>query len=1327
MDCAGRHRKTCVAREDLVKPKLRPIPLCAPPCGPLRALARGAAGVCLAVAALPCVEAHASQSTLLADTYVTTARPSTNYGALSNLYVNGAGTALLRFDLLAVPAGTTSAQVGRATLRVYVNRVNVPGALTVQPVMGAWNEGAVTQQTLPPLGNAVDVEAATDEGQFVVFDVTALVKGWIDTPATNFGFALTATTTDVVLDSKENDATAHPATLDIVLAAGAGGVGPAGPQGPKGDTGATGPAGPQGAAGLQGATGAQGVPGVAGPKGDSGGLVYQGQYSATLSYNAQDVVSYGGAAWVSLVPANVGVTPGTSAAAWGVLVPAATSTAGTGTTGTGTTSSSTPSLTYKGAYAATVTYGIDDVVTYAGAAWVSVAAANIGNAPDTSGAQWAVLVPAATATTTTPVITKNLAFQGAYLSTVNYAVNDVVTWQSAAWISLIDSNHGNTPDGSPLDWAVLVPAAAAGGTTATVTKSLAFQGAYASATNYGLNDVVTWQSAAWISVEASNHGNTPDASPLAWAVLVPAGAAGLPGATGATGPAGVQGPQGERGYTGATGAQGDTGATGATGRPGFVYQGAYASATNYAAGDVALWQGSSYSSLHDSNHGNTPSESPLDWGLLTSTGPKGDTGAPGATGPVGPQGVPGEFGPAGPQGVTGPVGSTGPQGAPGRDGAQGATGPIGPVGVTGAPGPVGLTFRGAYVSGTNYAQNDAVTWQSQTWLSLVNGNVGQTPGASPLYWTLLAAQGATGPQGAVGLTGAQGAQGTTGAQGPQGVTGATGPTGPQGDPGSVFQGSYDATRNYALHDAVSYAGGTWLSLTAANHGNTPGTTTDWAQMAAAGAAGATGATGATGPAGPQGLQGVQGNAGPQGPAGATGAQGQPVAFRGAWNAASAYVTGDAVFYGGSSYIATAPISGTPPGSAGQWSPLAQQGGAGATGATGQTGPAGQTGAPGATGATGAQGDPGLTWMGAYSSTTNYGLRAAVGYNGGSYVSVAANNAGNTPGAAGSTQWALLAAGGAAGAQGVAGVNGSDGAAATITVGAVNTGAAGSAASVQNVGTTTAAQLVFTLPQGAAGAAGAAGTPGLVYRGTWTNGTGYAANDAVFYNGASYISRTGNNTGNPATDVANGGGNWALLAAQGGPGAATVTVGSVTAGTTASVTNSGTQNAAKLDFVLPQGPQGAAGLVWRSAWDSTVQYAANDAVSYSGGAYVAIASSKGTAPVGSNFSASAWAVLAAQGGTGATGARAGGAERTSGNDTSLHGAADRHASGGLGGKRGDRQHEHGRAFADVQHSAGCDGDGRNVVRQRRCDVCGGAHRCGEQRHFLQREFHGIDGV
>ncbi len=52
--------------------------------------------------------AHATEGVVVADAYVNSAHSSTNYGSLSNLYVNGAGTTLIQFDLSSLPAGTTA-------------------------------------------------------------------------------------------------------------------------------------------------------------------------------------------------------------------------------------------------------------------------------------------------------------------------------------------------------------------------------------------------------------------------------------------------------------------------------------------------------------------------------------------------------------------------------------------------------------------------------------------------------------------------------------------------------------------------------------------------------------------------------------------------------------------------------------------------------------------------------------------------------------------------------------------------------------------------------------------------------------------------------------------------------------------------------------------------------------------------------------------------------------------------------------------------------------------------------------------------------------------
>ncbi len=92
-----------------------------------------------------------AQATLAADTHVNAALPAVNSGAISNINVGGGYTGLLQFDLSLLPAGTTSAQIARAVLRVYSNRVDTPGVVSVQPLSAAWSEYGVTFQSLPAL------------------------------------------------------------------------------------------------------------------------------------------------------------------------------------------------------------------------------------------------------------------------------------------------------------------------------------------------------------------------------------------------------------------------------------------------------------------------------------------------------------------------------------------------------------------------------------------------------------------------------------------------------------------------------------------------------------------------------------------------------------------------------------------------------------------------------------------------------------------------------------------------------------------------------------------------------------------------------------------------------------------------------------------------------------------------------------------------------------------------------------------------------------------------------------------------------------------------
>ncbi|MGD0548686.1 MAG: DNRLRE domain-containing protein, partial [Terracidiphilus sp.] len=215
---------------------------------------------------LPSGAAYATEGVVVGDTYVNSAHPAVNYGSLSNLYVNGNGTALIQFDLSSLPAGTMASQIGAASLKLYVNRVNTGGLVNVAPVISTWSESAVTYATMPALGSTVASFTPAAAQQFIVIDITTLVQSWVTTPSNNYGLALTTASGDLVLDSKENDETSHAAHLDITVVS----QGPTGPQGATGSAGPQGPTGLQGATGSAGATGATGATGVQGPQGPAG-------------------------------------------------------------------------------------------------------------------------------------------------------------------------------------------------------------------------------------------------------------------------------------------------------------------------------------------------------------------------------------------------------------------------------------------------------------------------------------------------------------------------------------------------------------------------------------------------------------------------------------------------------------------------------------------------------------------------------------------------------------------------------------------------------------------------------------------------------------------------------------------------------------------------------------------------------------------------------------------------------------------------------------------------------------------------------------------------
>src|SRR6266516_8057898 len=244
-----------------------------------------------------------------ADAHVTAGSRGT-FGAVKTLRIqgppvrNGVRTAFIKFDLSALPPGTTGSEVTRATLMVFVNAVRVPGSLDVRQVSSAWRERTISGTNEPTLGATIaSALLAPPKNEFLMVDVTATVKDWLDDVAPNDGVALVANATDGVvvrLDSKENSKTGHAPLLDITLAGteaatkgptgatgstgatGATGMtGATGATGATGPTGGTGPTGPTGASGDTGPTGAAGAPGATGPTGSTGATGDTGPTGAT--------------------------------------------------------------------------------------------------------------------------------------------------------------------------------------------------------------------------------------------------------------------------------------------------------------------------------------------------------------------------------------------------------------------------------------------------------------------------------------------------------------------------------------------------------------------------------------------------------------------------------------------------------------------------------------------------------------------------------------------------------------------------------------------------------------------------------------------------------------------------------------------------------------------------------------------------------------------------------------------------------------------------------------------------------------------------------------
>jgi Collagen triple helix repeat (20 copies) len=279
-----------------------------------------------------------------------------------------------------------------------------------------------------------------------------------------------------------------------------------------------------------------------------------------------------------------------------------------------------------------------------------------------------------------------------------YTVNSGGPPYTATWVDPGDPGSGSdeVEGGAPGPPGADGPPGPAG-PTGPPGKGIEHQGEWDADTTYELNDVVTHDSASWISLADLNVGQEPGAvSTISWGVLSEAGPEGDPGPAGAVD----------------------------------VYEQPDEPDPDPVIG--AIWI-------------DTDEAPPMPDVIVGATGPpgpEGPAGPTGATGAVGPQGV------AGPQGSQGATGVQGPQGVQGIQGVQGGVGPgikmKGSVATSGNLPPTGNQQGDAYIV---QSDDSLWIWDGTQWVS--GGSIQGPQGP----------QGIQGTQGLTGATGPQGPSG----------------------------------------------------------------------------------------------------------------------------------------------------------------------------------------------------------------------------------------------------------------------------------------------------------------------------------------------------------------------------------------------------------------------------------------------------------------------------------------------------------------------------------------------------------------------------------------
>ena len=347
-----------------------------------------------------------------------------------------------------------------------------------------------------------------------------------------------------------------------------------------------------------------------------------------------------------------------------------------------------PGLVHAGDWSSTTTYSLDQTVAISGSFWRALRANT--NVTPVEGLDWTLLAGKG------DTGARGLEHQGEWVGIATYVRDDAVTYNGDVWRAL-RTNFDVAPVES-LDWTLF----------AAKGVSVRPRGAYAAATAYTVNDLVTYNDRAYVlKVAGPVTGSTPsgtEADTIDWQYISGRGLQGIQGF-------------------------------------GYTWFDAWAVGATYSALDTVRYNGAAYVAVMPLPAAGTP---PTDaagvvnagWNLMVAKGDKGDKGLTGDAATVEVVGTT-TSAPDGDAVVT--QGGTSTARTLAFTIPRGSTGPIGPAWVIN---------RGVWASGTSYVTDDSVLYNGTTWRAL-RASAGVTP-VEGLDWTVIAAKGADGVDGVNG-------------------------------------------------------------------------------------------------------------------------------------------------------------------------------------------------------------------------------------------------------------------------------------------------------------------------------------------------------------------------------------------------------------------------------------------------------------------------------------------------------------------------------------------------------------------------------------------------